>query len=63
MPVVQKTWAPEAGRSIVYYSEEESEEYSTVDIGVANTERGVCVGGGGGGNAGGRGVCVRGIIL
>lgn len=40
MPVVKATWAADAGDSIAYYSDMEDKEYSTIDIGVANTERG-----------------------
>ena len=39
--MVWETWAPEVEGSITYYSEEESMKYSTVDIGVPNTESGM----------------------
>ena len=40
VPVVRETWAVDAGNSIVYYSDSEDISFSTVDIGVPNTERG-----------------------
>ena len=40
MPVIHKTWAPDAAGSIAYYSEVEDDHYFTIDIGVPNTERG-----------------------
>ena len=41
MPVVQRTWAPDAEGSIAYYSEVEDTEFHTTDIGVPNTLRGM----------------------
>ena len=41
--MIQQTWAPDAEGSIAYYSEVADSHYPTTDIGVPNTEQGVCV--------------------
>lgn len=42
VPVVQQTWAGDAGGSIAYYSDVEEASIPTVPTGVANTEQGHC---------------------
>lgn len=42
VPVVQQTWAGDAGSSIAYYSDVEEPSIPTVTTGVANTEWGHC---------------------
>lgn len=39
--VVQQTWGKDARGNIGYFSETEDKEYSTINIGVPNTDRGV----------------------
>jgi len=41
--VLQQVWGKDAKSSIGYFSEVQDERYSTTNIGVPNTERGVCV--------------------